>query len=193
MIAFTALIFILQFVDSLVSANLELDEARNFAGGAKVLQPWTQAQPPDGSFSVMMPQPTLLLTNLIQGPSGPLSSVQLGSTDYVAQATYIAAYTPFPYGADLSDKEEIFKTAHTRFTPVGELQRDKPLILQGYPGRETEIELRNGSNTMIMRAFIVGQRLYQVTALVPRSRGPTTNVWRFLDSLQVSTNSLPGE
>ena len=68
------------------------------------------------------------------------------------------------------------------------LRREKPVMLQGIPGRETEVELRTGTNLMVARVYIADRRLYQLTALVRLSRGPTTNTWRFLDSLRLNTN-----
>jgi hypothetical protein len=159
---------------------------------ARQRQSWVIAEPPDKSFSVLMPGRPTLLTNLVRSPSGRLPTIQLGSTDGGRPSeteTYIASFTEFPTNANLSDKEAIYDNAHATFADkLGRIRREKPVMLQGIPGRETEVELRTGTNLMIARVYIVDRRLYQLTASVLLSRGPTTNTWRFLDSLRLNRN-----
>jgi hypothetical protein len=190
LIILTALFFALQFADHLLSRRYDAEEAKQREEReqrARQRQSWVIAEPPDKSFSVLMPRRPTLLTNFVRSPSGRLPTIQLGGTD--GGETYIAAFTEFPTNANLSDKEAIYDNAHATFADkLGRIRREKPVMMQGIPGRETEVELRTETNLMVARVYIADRRLYQLTALVPRSRGPTTNTWRFLDSLRLNTN-----
>ncbi len=195
LIILTALFFALQFADHLLSRRYDAEEAKQREEReqrARQRQSWVIAEPPDKSFSVLMPRRPILLTNFVRSPSGRLPTIQLGSTDGGRPnetETYIAAFTEFPTNANLSDKEAIYDNAHATFADkLGRIRREKPVMLQGIPGRETEVELHTGTNLMVARVYIADRRLYQLTASVPLSRGPTTNTWRFLDSLRLNTN-----
>jgi hypothetical protein len=195
LISLTVLFFALQFADHLLSRKYDVEEAmqrEEREPRARQRQSWAIAEPPDKSFSVLMPRRPTLLTNFVRYPSGRLPTIQLGSTDGGRPSepeTYIAAFTEFPTNANLSDKEGIYHNAHATFADkLGRIRREKPVMLQGIPGRETEVELRTGTNLMVARVYIADRRLYQLTALVRLSRGPTTNTWRFLDSLRLNTN-----
>jgi len=195
LIILTALFFALQFADHLLSRRYDAEEAKQREEReqrARQRQSWVIAEPPDKSFSVLMPRRPILLTNFVRSPSGRLPTLQLGSTDggrTNETETYIAAFTEFPTNANLSDKEAIYDNAHATFADkLGRIRREKSVMLQGIPGRETEVELHTGTNLMVARVYIADRRLYQLTASVPLSRGPTTNTWRFLDSLRLNTN-----
>ena len=195
LIILTALFFALQFADHLLSRRYDAEEAKQREEReqrARQRQSWVIAGPPDKSFSVLMPRRPILLTNFVRSPSGRLPTIQLGSTDGGRPnetETYIATFTEFPTNANLSDKEAIYDNAHATFADkLGRIRREKPVTLQGIPGRETEVELHTGTNLMVARVYIADRRLYQLTASVPLSRGPTTNTWRFLDSLRLNTN-----
>ena len=192
---FTAIFFVLQFLDHLLSRKFDAEEARrreDWEQRATQGQSWVIAEPPDKSFSVLMPHSPFLLTNSLRSPSGRPPTIQLGAKGGGRPSdaeTYIAAFTEFPTNTNLSDKETIYDNAHAMFADkLGRIRRDKSIILQGIPGRETEVELRSGTNLMVERVYIAGHRLYQLTALVPLSRGPTTNTWLFLDSLHLNAN-----
>ena len=169
LIILTVLFFALQFADHLLSRKYDAEESKQREErekGTRQRQSWVIAEPPDKSFSVLM-------------PSRP-SEFEI----------YIAAFTEFPTNADLSDKEAIYDNAHAAFADkLGQTRREKPVMLQGIPGRETEVELRTGTNLLVARAYIADRRLYQVAASVLLSRGPTTNTWRFLDSLRLNTTN----
>ena len=195
LIILTALFFALQFADHLLSRKYDAEEAKQREEReqrARQRQSWVIAEPPDKSFSVLMPRRPTLLTNYVRSPTGKLPTIQLGSKHGGRPSEveiYIAAFTEFPTNADLSDKEAIYDNAHAMFADkVGRIRREKPVTLKGIPGRETEVELRTGTNLMVERVYIADRRLYQLTAVVLLSRGPTTNTWRFLDSLRLNTN-----
>ena len=195
LIILTALFFALQFADHLLSRKYDAEEAKQREEReqrARQRQSWVIAEPPDKSFSVLMPRRPTLLTNYVRSPTGKLPTIQLGSKHGGRPSEveiYIAAFTEFPTNADLSDKEAIYDNAHATFADkLGRIRREKPVTLKGIPGRETEVELRTGTNLMVERVYIADRRLYQLTAVVLLSRGPTTNTWRFLDSLRLNTN-----
>jgi hypothetical protein len=195
LIILTVLFFALQFADHLLSRKYDAEESKQREERekrARQRQSWVIAEPPDKSFSVLMPSRPTLLTNFVHSPGGRLPTIQLGSALGARPSEfeiYIAAFTEFPTNVDLSDKEAIYDNAHATFTDkLGQIRREKPVMLQGIPGREMEVELRTGTNLLVARAYIADRRLYQVAASVLLSRGPTTNTWRFLDSLRLNTN-----
>lgn len=194
LMVFTALFFALQLAEYLLIRKHDAEESkqrdlRNQRVSQR--QSWIVAESPDKSFSVLMPHRALVLTNFVRSPSGSLPTIQLGATDGLRPSefeTYIAAFTDFPTNVDLSDKEAVYDGAHASFAgKLGRVRRETPVKLQGFSGRETEVELLNGTNMLVSRVYIVGGRLYQLTASVPSSRGPSTNTWRFLDSLRLNT------
>src|SRR5947199_5809901 len=107
----TALFFALQFADHLLSRRYDAEEAKQSEEReqrARQRQSWVRAEPPDKSFSVLMPRRPILLTNFVRSPSGRLPTIQLGSTVGGRPSeteTYIAEFTEFPTNANLSDKE----------------------------------------------------------------------------------------
>jgi hypothetical protein len=192
LIVLTALVFVLQGLDHLLSRRFEAKEQEEQERRTTPRAQWVKAEPPDKSFSVLMPRHPVLLTNFVG--TGKVPTIQLRCTDGGRPGemeVYIAALTEFPATADLSDKEAIYSTAHAAFgDKLGRVRRDKIITWQGIAGREVEVELRNGTNLMVERAFITDGRLYQLTAAVPVTRGPTTNTFRFLDSFRWNTNQL---
>ncbi len=193
----TALFFALQIVDHFLSRKYDADEAEQQQApqrGTSTLRLWVKATPPDKSFSVLMPRRPRLMTNYLSGPFGKVPTIQLGCTDggRAGEAeVYIAALTEFPTNADLSNKEAIHDKAQAGFgEKLGALRREGPVTLQGIEGRETEVEALNGTNLLVQRIFISDRRLVQLTAAVPLTRGPSSNTWRFLDSLCINTNSV---
>ena len=194
-IILTALFFVLQFADDYLSRKYAAEEAKQreeWGQRANQRQSWVMAEPPDKSFSVLMPRRPTLLTNFVRSSNGTRPTIQLGATDGGRPGeaeTYIAAFTEFPNNSNLTDKELIYDNAHdTLADKLGRIRREKTITLQGISGRETEVELRTGTNLMVERVYIADNRLYQLTAVVMLSRGPTTNTWHFLDSLCLNTN-----
>ena len=166
LIILTALFFALQFADHLLSRKYDAEEAKQREEReqrARQRHSWVIAEPPDKSFSVLMPGRPTLLTNFVRSPTGKLPTIQLGSVHGGRPnetETYIAAFTEFPTNADLSDKETIYDNAHATFADkLGRIRREKPVMLQGIPGRETEVELGTGTNLLVARAYIADRRL----------------------------------
>src|SRR5438046_9819927 len=72
LIILTALFFALQFADHLLSRRYDAEEAKQSEEReqrARQRQSWVRAEPPDKSFSVLMPRRPILLTNFVCSPS----------------------------------------------------------------------------------------------------------------------------
>jgi hypothetical protein len=71
---------------------------------------------------------------------------------------------------------------------TGRLLSQRSITLDGYPGRELRLEMttRHGTALLISRDYLIGGRLYQVMAEVPRTYATqrTGEVVKFFDSFR---------
>jgi len=69
----------------------------------------------------------------------------------------------------------------------GKLLSERSISLNGYRGRELEIEIADDSDTAIarLRIYLVGNRLYYIYTLAPEDRASSPSVEKFLDSFKL--------
>ena len=197
LVVLIALFFALQFADHLLSRKYEAEEAKQREERQRRIEiksRWIRIQPRQGGFSVLMPNRPTLVTNSVKGPTGPLDLLQWISIDYINRSeknAYAVSFAELPRDVTLNDRETIYERARAEFLKkMGTVVDVRPVMLQGITGQESQLTSRDGTNMLVMRAFFVEWRFYQAIAIVPISRGTTTNTWRFLDSFRFITNSL---
>ena len=151
------------------------------------LQPFTSKE---GRFTVQMPTPTMEKKQQITTATGTLN-VTLIIAEGRLDSSFVVSYS------DLPDKELTKGSVDKRLEQAckgavesarGKLRGgEKPIKLDGHPGREIEIE-KDGKIVARMRIFLVERRLYQVmvlgsgTIFSPKEKDVTT----FLDSFRLN-------
>ena len=80
--------------------------------------------------------------------------------------------------------DEAQKRAESRFK--GKLVNRKSISLNGYPGREVEIEFAGGERIYKSQMYSVGARFYQVSVEMPKEKGSQKSVEKFLNSFKLT-------
>jgi hypothetical protein len=127
---------------------------------------WKPFTSKEGGFSITMPDPTTQTKKTLKTASGPLQ-VTVISAEGRDDALFVVSYSDYPEN-DLKTGTPEERLEHARKGAVnhakGKLRSDKPLEMNGHPGREIVIE-KDGNVIAKMRLYLVGRRLYQVMVL----------------------------
>jgi hypothetical protein len=147
---------------------------------------WEKFSSVEGRFSILF-------------PSKPTAKKEkLGETDtaytYTAETAtgvFVASYMDLP-GAFKTDEEKNFVLDGGRDGSLenidGKLLYEKKITLSGYLGREFSISMKDKGLTLRSktRLFLVGQRAYQLLALVPEENADSPDIDKFLSSFELN-------
>ncbi len=139
---------------------------------------WAEFAPEGEEFSVLMPGKPKAETETREGVTGTLYVQQHKQTN----SAYIAGYFDYPQGSEYRLLEQA-----TASYLVGEHdQLDVQAIeLDGYPGRQVTHKIFGGP-TIQARIYLVGSRLYTVTATTAAGEIQPEEVAEFLDSFDLT-------
>lgn len=144
---------------------------------------WEGFSSHDGAFSVLMPgSPTVgeQTGNLATGPI-ILNYFELKHRE----AHYVVSYTDYPPEAVQQTNPADMLDGATRGAlknvEEGRLVSESVISLNGYPGREFEIEAPNSKQTVHCRSFLVENRLYMLLMVVPTGE-QSSNTQKFFES-----------
>jgi hypothetical protein len=154
-------------------------------------EPWISFVAPNGEFSVLMPITPIEGQSMIQAKAGVLKITHFEVSKKVKAGTlsYAVTYSDYPMRPE-DGAEFLNLAADTMAQSLGKVLAGKVITLQGYPGREYQIEREGGTNLVALRSYFYGSRQYQTIAVVPISVGFSSNTWRFLDSFRFQTNAV---
>ncbi len=142
---------------------------------------WRTYSSADGRFSVFFPSaPKVSKSRDAQGTA---------TQNYQATArggllNYQVVCTDPPKGTPAAPAQFYFDQLAAAFGPS--VKGKKPIEQNGLRGMEFDMEMKQGRITvkMINRAFVVGTRLYQVTAFAPKGQENAVQFRAYLDSFQ---------
>jgi hypothetical protein len=147
---------------------------------------WIQFTSQEGRFRVLMPgEPT---SHALNQPT-PVGDLQFHMFTYEVSKTkaFIVGYNDYPENQKIRSPEAVL--AGVREGNVrglkGKLLSHKPITINKYPGLEQVIELPHEGAIAIWCNYLVGHRLYQVTAIGPGFRPDTEEVKKFHQSFQL--------
>jgi len=144
---------------------------------------WQNFRAPDDRFQILMPGIPELQIQTIQTPLGEQEQ-HLYKVDKGPQA-YMIGYT------DLDDKtlaahsaDDLLDDASARgvLAVNGKLQSFEQTTYRGYPARNVVIDVADGDGVIHARYVLVGNRLYQIAAIVATKIIDEDEVERYLDS-----------
>jgi hypothetical protein len=143
---------------------------------------WREYKDPDGKFTVQLPEAPSMKTE----PDGwhRLDAVLKGERDLL----FNVSYKDFPDGLS---KDEFEKRVSYGRDALAEregnkLLQEKAVTVGKYDGKEFRVHIGVTDDISINRDYAVGNRLYFLTALVPKKWANAPEVAKFLDSFQAS-------
>lgn len=143
---------------------------------------WAEFVSKETNFSVLLPaQPALTESPNPAGGMDWLFTVFKFEINYMVRASYLPLSSK-----TLRKPDELFEviTRNDVKSVSGQLLEEKPLTLQGFPGREVRFKTASGQ-IAIDRMYLVGSLLYRVDVLVSESMVDAPEVKRFLDSFKL--------
>nr|MBN2276833.1 hypothetical protein [candidate division Zixibacteria bacterium] len=154
--------------------------------GACTKSGWTEFHSSPGGFAVTSPGPLADTTILVGTAVGPIEMTtnMIRIDDYF----YGVAWSDYPQiFIDSTPAENILSGARDGAVAniKGRLLDDRPIHIGDHPGREFEIEIAGGRGVMKMRIYLVGRRLFQVTAGTVMKNTSSPDMERFLDSFRL--------
>jgi hypothetical protein len=145
---------------------------------------WKQFSPEKGGFSVLLPGTPIEAPVKVATPVGEMT-VQTYVVQRSDGSRFAVLYNDSPTPLGPQEVQQNLETAKATMaaTSGGTLKSEKSITLEGNPGRELEISVRDG--LVKVRIYIVKQRLYQVIA-GPVGKVTATDVDKVLDSFKLT-------
>ena len=148
---------------------------------------WSTFSPEQGGFSVLMPVRPISSTLTNDTAAGPVVVLQFIAKPSRA-AEFCVLHNRFPENMNTSTRRKMFE-AMSKGAPgtEGRLLTEAKIELHGYEGREWKFE--EGSCLTTIRAYLVGQGLYQAICVVPKGQPCPRHTQQFLDSFDLKGGS----
>jgi hypothetical protein len=139
-------------------------------------------------------------TLLLPGEPSPLKESELPALKRMGfqvagiwvERSDFPAYFYVYYGqvpVEQSDPDDFLEKMRSvaRFLKKGKLEAKK-ISLEGYPGRQTLMNYKDGSANQveISRIYLVNNRFYQIAVVTPTNRASADYVNKFLDSFKLA-------
>lgn len=148
--------------------------------------PWYPFESRTGGFSVLFPVEPRPVNTSPNPPSDRISWVTFAAER--DKITYVSTYLDLP-------KESIENRDPSAFLALssevaikniqGNLVDRKNISIQGYPGIEDIISTSNEENTIVIRSYLVGLRVYQLSAWGGKKNMNSRSYVKFFDSFQL--------
>ena len=153
----------------------------NRRGGAGNFNNWKTFTSPEGNFSALFPG-----TPEEKTQSELFLKVHSFVCEVSKKTAFLVMYTDFPETMHVSPTDAFFDGAKNgALAKDGKLLQEKSMTIEGFPGREIQIDKNKGEAFIIDRYFLAANRMYQVMAVVPRDNQSSTNITHFLDSFSL--------
>ena len=152
---------------------------------------WRDFSSAQGRYSIIMPGAPDDQTLTIDTTAGPIDKhlalfENRSGAFVVIYADYPASLARQADPQQLLDDERDNAIAATK----GALFNERRLALDGHPGREIKIDIPGDgalpAGVMTVRYYLVGDRLYEITVVTPKTRPAPDITQKFLDSFQLT-------
>ncbi len=148
---------------------------------------WMTFSPPDKSYSVFLPGNPLLQKLITPTPRGDMTNhmyrIEAGRIGYAVAHAEIPGI--IPQGEQVTAMLEGGCNGALKNMPGTRVLRRATVTLQGYPGRELDMETAAGK-IIKARLYLVRQRLYQLMVDVPAAEASSREVTAFLTSFHIA-------
>jgi len=144
---------------------------------------WQEFRSFEGGFAVQLPGPPKVTADPPDA-NGVSSHSFLVDRDKTA---YMVGYDQYPAGKlAVLDPVRVLDVSRDDLIKGREvtLTEDRPLKLEGHPGRELVFVAKDGFTQMV-RLYVVGDRLYQTLSGGPKGHEKTPEAKRFHDSFHL--------
>ena len=150
---------------------------------------WVKHAPANGRYSAMMPTKPTETKKKITTATAQLDAV-VAVAEGRLESYFVVSYTDYPLKelkADSIDKRLDQGAKAAAENARGKIRSEKPIKLDGHPGREVVIE-KDGEVIAKMRLYLVERRLYQVMVLGSATifAAKEKDVGVFLDSFRLN-------
>jgi len=99
---------------------------------------------------------------------------------------YLVLYVDYPEKLHVSPTEQTFDGARNgALGKDGKLLQEKSITIEGFPGREIQVNKNKGEAFIVDRYFLAANRMYQIMAVVPKQDQSSTNISYFLNSFSL--------
>ena len=143
----------------------------------------------DGGFMVNFPGPVRETTQIVDTSAGK-ATAHIMSYQAPNQTVYTAVYSDYPPGAvGQSPVDAIYAGAISGAVQKagGTLRSSTPINIDNVTGREAVLETPDKRETVRVRYFLVGDRLYQVMYDGPAGSEKSSDAINFLNSFKLTS------
>lgn len=151
---------------------------------------WQQLNSKDGNFTVLMPGVAAEDTEVIETSAGTLQFKGWSSEQPATK--FFVAYADYPSTAQLGNPEALLADLSAQLYPAAQeiARSERPLSVNGYPGREDKLEQRGKRVTG--RLFLVDRRLYILLVGEDNPASSADKVAKFLESFALLQKPASG-
>jgi hypothetical protein len=168
--------------------EINLDLVAVEARGEEQLPPgWKRIDDKPGRFSVAlrMNGKDIKIQKELQAPVGQVTMYLRGMMFGKDEAALSVAYADYPPGSlTVETKANLVAGFQSGAAKLGKVLSESEITLQGHPGREVQVDTKNGPITS--RMILVGNRMYKITAGGKPNFISDTEVQTFLDSFKIT-------
>jgi len=147
------------------------------------------------SFKVEFPDKPTEKTKVLNTAEGDLN---LNLFEYVAHKTetepalvYIVSYIEYPIATVNSDDKKKLKELYKKMTDdvvakvQGKLIKETLITLEGYEGVESRIEMKDGTEFIKLRSYLIHNKLYMVETVTETKNETHKSITKFMDSFKL--------
>lgn len=142
---------------------------------------WRPVTSQDGNFNALFPaKPEPVTRNEL------FLEVHGLACEMRDKSAYLVLYIDYPPKIHISPTEKFFDGARKgALGKDGQLLKEKPFSIEGFPGREMRMEKNGGKTFVVDRYFLVANRLYQIMVVTQPQNQTSTNIPYFLNSFRL--------
>ncbi len=145
--------------------------------------PWQEFKFKPGNFAILMPNTPIDQQDVLTTTEGTLALK--GFSTQTNSLWFMGAYSDYPSTANLSNSEVVLANVRDRLVDkLGvKLVRDSAITLGDYPGKE--LKLQSLTEQIILRLFLVKQRLYIIGVNQKNNVDRSEDIAKFLASFRL--------
>lgn len=156
---------------------------------------WIELKPENGNCSIQMPSQPTAQEKIVNSEIGELKTKMFflqpanGSDE---NKLYGLSFADYPEGTIHSDSTNLLKDFfdNSRDQAIenvhGKLLSETIIKINGYPGRESRIDFKNGLAIIKHRTYLVKNRIYILQVITLTENSYNVSINRFLDSFKLT-------
>ena len=156
---------------------------------------WKEYTPEHGKCAVLMPGQPTIEEKIVHTELGEIKLnifMYQPARNSDDNLIYSMSYADYPEGSSIhSDSTEILKDFFNKSRDgaianiQGKLLSETSESIQGYPGREQRIAVKNGLAIVRFRSFLVKNRFYNLQVITPAANNFNKSINRFMNSFKL--------